>query len=240
MYLRRPELPACAALLAALAAPAWGGPPKGEELRDATVAIGYDVKGRCPDLMQTDAQEPAAALVVLVVGPSGVPSQPSIKSSSGSAVLDAAAVSCVMQLRFLPAVRAGEGSAMASWQEIAWKWGRGHTAQAAAAASTAAGAATPLATPFASPATIATASAGNAAPAPTTPGSTAGAAAAEVRVCADESGRLTEDPVVARSSGDPVLDEAALRIARSGAPYYRPAGAAVSGCARLAIKFETK
>jgi outer membrane biosynthesis protein TonB len=62
-----------------------------------------------------------------------------------------------------------------------------------------------------------------------------------VRVCADETGNLTADPVVTRSSGEAALDEAAVRIARSGAPYYRPAGAAsVSGCARLAIKFETK
>jgi TonB family protein len=62
-----------------------------------------------------------------------------------------------------------------------------------------------------------------------------------VRVCADEAGKLTQDPVITRSSGDPGLDEAALRIARSGAPYYRPAGAtSITGCAQLAIQFETK
>lgn len=99
---------------------------------------------------------------------------------------------------------------MASWQEIAWKWGRAHVAPSPPASGTAAATAT-------------------------------GAGGAEVRVCADENGWLTGDPVITRSSGDAALDEAAVRIARSGAPYYRPAGAAaLSGCAQLAIKFETK
>lgn len=222
--LRRSALLACAALLAALAAPAWGGPPPGLELREASVAIGYDAKKQCPDLMQADVQEPATALVVLVVGSSGVPSQPSIKSSSGSESLDAAALNCVMKLRFLPAVRAGEGSPMNAWQEIAWKWGRGHVAQSPPAGATASIAAT---------AGVAAAAASSA-PHP-------GAGGTEVRVCTDESGKLTQDPVITRSSGDAGLDEAALRVARSGAPYYRPAGTtAVTGCAQLAIKFETK
>ena len=224
MDIRRSALLGCAPLLTLLLPPAWGGPPAGAELREASVAVGFESKERCPGLIQTDVQEPAAALVLLVVGPSGVPSQPSIKSSSGSESLDAAALSCVMKLRFLPAVRAGEGSAMASWQEIAWKWGRGHSAQTAAAA----GAAPAMA-----------AGAGPTAAGPTEPHTAAGAA--EVRVCADETGKLTHDPVITRSSGDSGLDEAALRIARSGAPYYRPAGAtSVSGCAQLAIKFETR
>jgi TonB family protein len=215
MDIRRSALLACATLLTVLAAPVRGAPPAGAELRDATLAIGYEAKARCPELTQADVTDGSAALVVLVVGPSGVPSQPSIKSSSGSEGLDAAAVSCVMKLRFLPAVRAGEGSAMASWQEIAWKWGRGHGAQSASAAG----------------AVMASTVMPGAAP----------AVAAEVRVCADETGKLTRDPVLTRSSGDSALDEAALRIARSGAPYYRPAGATpVSGCAQLAIKFETK
>ena len=218
------------ALLTVLVAPAWGAPPPaGVELREASVAVGYESRGRCPGLIQTDVQEPAAALVVLVVGPSGVPSHPSIKSSSGSESLDAAALSCVMKLRFLPAVRAGEGAAMASWQEIAWKWGRGHGAQSPAVS----GAATALA----APATAAIPGPPVAAPA----GPHAAPGGAEVRVCADAAGKLTQEPVITRSSGDPSLDEAALRIARSGAPYYRPAGATpVSGCAELAIKFETR
>jgi len=153
------------------------------------------------------------------VGPSGVPSQPSIKTSSGSDGLDAAALSCVMKLRFLPAVRAGEGSAMESWQEIAWKWGREHFAQAGTAPATAT-AAMGVAAGAAAPA-----------PAPAAPQPAAGGV--EVRVCADESGKLTQDPVITRSSGNPGFDAAALRIARSGA-------ASLTGCAQLAIKFETK
>lgn len=214
-----------AALFAALAGQSSSAPPPGAELRDATIAVGFESKNRCPHLIQADAQEPSAALVVLVVGPSGVPSQPSLKSSSGSETLDAAALSCVMKLRFLPAVRAGEGSAMASWQEIAWKWGRGHFAQNAAPGGVAVAAASmPVA------GVVAAAGAAH-----------AGAGGAEVRVCADDGGKLTQDPALTRSSGDAALDEAALRIARAGAPYYRPAGAAaVSGCAQLAIKFEAK
>jgi TonB family protein len=229
MDIRRSAFLSCVALLGALAASAWGAPPPRAELRDASIAVGYEAKGRCPDLIQTDAQDSTAALVVLVVGPSGVPSQPSIKSSSGSESLDAAAMSCVMKLRFLPAVRAGEGSAMASWQEIAWRWGRGHVAQSPPAAGTATAAAT--ATIGATTGVAAQGSAGS----HPVPGG------AEVRVCADETGKLTHDPVITRSSGDAGLDEAAVRIARSGAPYYRPAGAtSVTGCAQLAIKFETK
>jgi TonB family protein len=198
-------------------------------LREAAVAVGYEAKGRCPDLVQTDVQDASAALIVLVVGPSGVPSQPSLRSSSGSESLDAAALSCVRKLRFLPAVRAGEGSAMASWQEIAWKWSRAHFAQSPAAAGTAPATAT----------AAMSATAGVAAPAGTASRPAPGGA--EVRVCADETGKLTAEPVITRSSGDPALDEAAVRIARSGAPYYRPAGASpVSGCAQLAIRFESK
>jgi len=216
MDIRRSALLACA-LLVAPSAPMWSGPPAGAELREASVAVGYDPRGRCAGLIQTDIQEPSAALIVLVVGPSGVPSQASIKSSSGSDSLDAAALSCVMKLRFLPAVRAGEGSAMESWQEIAWKWGREHFAPAGAAPATAT-------------ATVGVA-AGAAAPAPAAPQPAAGSA--EVRVCADETGKLTQDPVITRSSGNPGFDGAALRFARSGA-------SSLTGCAQLAIKFETK
>jgi TonB family protein len=223
MDIRRPAILTCAALLALPGAPVRGAPPAGAELREASVAVGYESRDRCTGLIQTSVEEPSAALVVLVVGPSGVPSQPTLKTSSGSESLDAAALSCVMKLRFLPAVRAGEGSAMASWQEIAWKWGREHAGQSASAAGTAGASAAPAATVV-----------------PGSGGMHTAAGAAEVRVCADESGRLTQEPVVTRSSGDSGLDEAALRIARSGAPYYRPPGAtAITGCARLAIKFET-
>jgi TonB family protein len=225
MRLRPPVLTLCAALLAAAAGPpSFGGPPKGTELTDATVAIGYEAKSRCPELVQSETQDPEAALVVLIVGPSGVPSQASIKTSSGADALDQAALSCVARLRFLPAVRAGEGAAVAAWEEIAWKWGRAHFAQTGAT-----GAAPAAGAPAAGIATT-TASAG-----------AARAPQAEVRVCADESGKLVRDPVVTHSSGDAGLDAAALGVARAGAPYYRPAGAAgVSGCVDLAVRFEPK
>jgi TonB family protein len=231
MRTRRSALLTCATLLAVCAqtVSTRGAAPPSVELRDASIAIGYDLSGRCPDLTQADTQDGAAALVVLVVGPSGVPSQPSIKSSSGSESLDAAAISCVMKLRFLPAVRAGEGSAMASWQEIAWKWSRVHLTLSPLGAGTASTTAT---------ATTATtvAGAGQA-----SGSSRPGAGTPEVRVCVDESGQLAQDPLITRSSGDPGLDAAAVRIARSGAPYYRPAVATpVSGCVQLAVKFETK
>ncbi|HEV2287143.1 MAG TPA: TonB family protein, partial [Steroidobacteraceae bacterium] len=129
MRLRRPVPLLCAVVLAAAASvPVLAGPPRGAELNDATVAIGYEEKNRCPELVRAATQDPEAALVVLIVGSSGVPSQPSIKTSSGSVALDQAALGCVARLRFLPAVRAGEGAAVDAWEEIAWKWGRAHFA----------------------------------------------------------------------------------------------------------------
>jgi hypothetical protein len=64
----------------------------------------------------------------------------------------------------------------------------------------------------------------------------------ELRVCADQAGRLSQDPTIVHSSGDPGLDQAAVRIAKSGSGNYRPAetlnGKPVSGCAQLSIRFE--
>jgi hypothetical protein len=66
----------------------------------------------------------------------------------------------------------------------------------------------------------------------------------DLRVCSDAAGQLLQDPTVIHSSGDPALDEAALKIAKAGSGNYRPAtasvGKPVSGCAQLAIRFETK
>ena len=225
MPFSRSALATCCALLAAavVSAATQPGPPRGEELREASLAIGYDVKERCPDLVRADPQEPAVALVVLLVGPSGVPSQASLRTSSGSSDLDAAALRCVMKVRYLPAVRAGEGTAAASWQEIAWKWSRAHLTQTASAAGS------PAAVAAAVPAIASMAPAAAAAP---SPGST------EVRVCADATGKLRDDPHVTRSSGDARLDTAAVAVARAGAPYYPPAGGGLSGCAQLIIRFE--
>jgi TonB family protein len=198
---------ACMTLLSLCAVAA----PGSDEVRDAAVATGYDARSRCPDLAAADPQDGAAARVLFLVGPTGVPSQASIKSSSGSADLDAAAVSCVLKLKFLPAVHVGDGNAVSSWQEIAWEWGRAHTTAAnpTAAASVAAVAVT-----------------GAPPPAPAHPG----AGAAEARVCVDAAGRLAQDPVITRSSGDPALDAATLRVARAAAGSY-PA----SGCVQLSL-----
>jgi TonB family protein len=238
----------CVALLAlgTRAGPANGAPAVPNDVREASPAIGYDPRGRCPDLMPADPQDGSAALVLLVVGSTGVPSHASIRSSSGSESLDAAAVSCVMRLRFLPAVHAGDGTAMDSWQVIAWKWGRSHTAApgAAGAGATAVTAATGGAVAGGGAAGGGAAGGtvtGAVLASPTPPAPRSGAGAAEVRVCVDATGKLTQEPVITRTSGDLRLDEAALRIARSGAPYYRPAAATpVSGCAQLAIRFENQ
>jgi TonB family protein len=207
MGIARTILPFCAALLTLPAGAAAA--PAHEEIRDATVAMGFDTKTRCPELMHADAQEGTAALVLFVVGPTGVPSRASIKSSSGSASLDAAALACVLNLRFLPMVHAGDGNAISSWQEIAWKWGRLHAATPVAAAGVGAVAA---------------------AAAPPTGPARSRAGSAEVRVCVDATGKLLQDPAVTRSSGDAALDEAALRVARSAAGAYPPAD-----CLRLTL-----
>jgi TonB family protein len=65
--------------------------------------------------------------------------------------------------------------------------------------------------------------------------------AANVQVCVDPQGRLTADPVLARSSGSHRIDDAALKLARAGSGHYRPAtedGAPVSSCYAYRIRFE--
>jgi TonB family protein len=207
MCIARATIPFCLGLLALAAETAAA--QEAQEIRDATVAMGFDAKSRCPDLLHTDAQDGTGALILFVVGPTGVPSQAAVKSSSGSADLDAAAVACVLRLRFLPVVHAGDGNAVSSWQEIAWKWGRQHSA-------------TPP------PGVVGGALAPVTSPAPEPARSRAGSA--EVRVCVDAGGRLAQDPALTRSSGDSALDAATLRVARSAAEAY-PA----PGCVRLTL-----
>ncbi len=201
MGIARATIPFCLGLLALAADIAAA--QEAAEIRDATVAMGFDSKSRCPDLLHTDAQDGAGALILFVVGPTGVPSRAAVKSSSGAADLDAAAVACVLRLRFLPVVNAGDGNAVSSWQEIAWKWGRQHTATPAP------GAAAPVTSPAPEPAR-------------------SRAVSAEVRVCVDAGGRLVQDPALTRSSGDSALDAATVRVARAAAGAY-PA----PGCVRL-------
>ena len=65
--------------------------------------------------------------------------------------------------------------------------------------------------------------------------------AAHVQVCVDTHGRLTADPVIARSSGSRRLDAAALDLARAGSGHYVPTtedGAAVNACFAYRIRFE--
>jgi TonB family protein len=210
----------CTALLAgaALLPPARSAAPAPQVVRDADIAIGFEPKRQCPELTHADAADRTAALVLLLVGPTGVPSRVSVRSSSGVQSLDAAAVSCVQRLRFLPAVRAGDGNAIDSWQEIAWKWGRSHSETATAGA-------TPPAV-----GTSATLAVGAA------PGTAAASAqgSAQARVCLDASGALAQQPAITHSSGDADLDGAALRAARSAAPGSTGRG----GCLRVTVTAE--
>jgi TonB family protein len=185
----------------------------------AHVAVRFDPTRQCPDLrLAADG----AAVVLFLVGPTGVPSRAAIKSSSGSEALDTAAMNCVVKLRFQPATRAGDGAAVESWQEAAWRWATPREYPQGTASR-------------ASPLEVASASRESSPPRD---------AKVELHVCSDVAGKLAEDPTIIRSSGDPGLDEAAVAIARSGSGYYRPAttlgGKPVSGCAQLAIKFEIK
>jgi len=224
----------CAVLLAVQAnAGAAQSIPGSASISLAHVAWRSDPIRQCPDLR---IAEDGAAVVAFLVGVSGVPSRASIKSSSGSEALDTAAMNCVLKLRFQPATRAGDGVAVDSWQEIAWRWAtqREQYRDPQGSAS--------RASPQDDQKSIALAAAKerDASTRPDPPKE----AKVELHVCSDIAGKLAQDPTVIRSSGDPGLDEAAVAIAKSGSGYYRPAttlgGKPVSGCAQLAIKFEIK
>src|SRR5215469_5929703 len=86
----------------------------------AQTSLGFNPKSRCPDVRIAD--EGTLAVVVFWVPRSGIPSQISVKSSSGSTALDSAAVSCVSKLRFAPTTRLGDGEPVDSWQQIALRW----------------------------------------------------------------------------------------------------------------------
>ena len=194
----------------------------------ANAAWQFNPKKLCPNLRLSE--DWTGAVVVFRVGRTGIPSQASIKSPSNIEGLDAAAMSCVLKLRFQPATRLGDGEAIDSWQQIAWEWAR-HEPHG----DSQAGAVT----------------APSVAAAPDTQATSAGQQIPQgkkgkvtIRVCSDDSGKLTQPPSVISSSGSPDLDKAAVKIAESGAPYYHPGtpidGRSASGCARLAIEFETK
>jgi len=59
-------------------------------------------------------------------------------------------------------------------------------------------------------------------------------------VCVDEKGALTQDPVIAESSGDPRVDSGAVKLARLDSGRYKPAavdGKPQRGCFRFAVNF---
>ena len=208
------------ALLCAGAA-ARAAPAATPELLSAHPAVRYDPKERCPGLRVSD--EGDAVAVVFLVNAYGAPSQAHVPAASAVPGLDAAAVSCVMKIRFQPATRPGDAQPVESWQQL---WLR-YTEPAHAAAAPA----TPAASTAAAAATTVAAGAAAAA--------RAGGATSSVHVCTDAAGQLTQDPKVTHSSGDPALDAAAIQVARSGAGHYRPAGAgALSGCAQVSVTFE--
>jgi TonB family protein len=223
----------CAVLLAVQtntgAAQSMPGPAS---VSPAHVALRFDPTRLCPDLrLAADG----ASVVVFLVGPSGVPSRASIESSSGSEALDTAAMNCVLKLRFQPATRAGDGVAVDSWQEATWRWAtqREYPQGSASRAS-----------PGEDQRSISLMAAKDSNASVNPHSSPPKDAKVELHVCSDVAGKLAQDPTIIRSSGDPGLDEAAVAIAKSGSGYYRPAttlgGKPVSGCAQLAIKFETK
>lgn len=222
---------ACAALLTARApgGAAQGTPPA--NVLPAHVAWTTDPARRCPDLRIAD--DGAAAVVVFFVSAAGIPSRASIKSSSGSETFDAAAMSCVLKLRFQAATRFGDGVPVESWQALGWRQVSPPQRLADADATS-----HPPTQGQPAAALIGTEAAAAAARTPSSSRSVG------VRACADAAGKLTAEPTIIRSSGDAALDEAALKIARSGAGYYRPATTAgaspLSGCARLEIQFDAK
>jgi len=228
--------------LPAVPVPAVGGPPP-NDLPEARTAPLFNPVSKCPRVRIAD--EGTIAVVVFVVGSTGVPSQASIGKSSQSKDLDAAAVECVRKLRFLPTVRAGEGTAVDAWQKLGWRWTQPSQADAAGSGSAQPSAAA------AAPAAAASGGVALAGAAAAAPAASAGAGAApvsaattpvELRVCADEAGRLSQEPTIVHSSGNPGLDQAALRIAKSGSGNYRPAstlnGKPATGCAQVSIRFE--
>ena len=223
-------------VLASIRADAKAAPPEPVHYIRAQTSLGFNPKTRCPDLRVTD--EGTAAVIVFWLPGTGIQSQISIKSSSGSNALDSAALSCVAKLRFASATRVGDGEPIDSWQQIAFRWadqGNANETRALSAQNQASGASRSP-EPLAGGAAQLTADA--------RPQDSGGPDSVTVHVCVDDKGKLEHAPTIVHSSGATSLDQAAARIAASGAAYYRPDtasnGPSVSGCVQLAIKFELK
>ena len=226
---RRPFAMLLSALMLAAAARAADVPPATAAILPAHTAWTTDPVRKCPDLRVAD--DGAAAVVVFYVSALGASSRASIRTPSGSASFDAAAIECVMKLRFQAATRFGDGVPVESWQSIGWRQ-VSPPQQLGTPAGTTAGA-TAAAGPVAAVAAGTAVAASAIGPTPAGGGSHS----VTVRACTDAAGQLAREPQVTRSSGDAALDAAAVKIAKSGAGYYRPA-ASSSGCAQLQVQFE--
>ena len=189
-------------------------PPVPDNPLRAQTLLGFSLKSRCPDLRMVDGG--TRTVVVFWVPKRGTHSQISLKKSSGSDELDSAAIGCVSKLRFAPLTTPGDGEPVDSWQQIALSWVDQPTAAA--------------------PARI------QAGPKPDD--SSGQGDTVTVHVCVDEHGRLVKEPAIVQSSGVASLDQAAVKIAAAGSAYYHPLTSSskpsTSGCAQLAIKFDTK
>lgn len=228
---------ACALLLAAqshLAIAQSGAAAPAGTLPAARFPFGVDPTKRCPELRHTNTEEGAVAVVQFLVGSTGVPSRISIRESSGSESFDAAATSCVLKLRFTPATRLGDAVAIESWQQLALKSAGPPSAPQAARCDPAG---TGQAGETANAAVVADAqeASGRKQPGPM-------AARAGVCVCVDETGKLTQPPVLTNSSGVASFDKAALEL--SSAAHYRPAAAAsgqpTPGCFRFKVGLDAR
>ncbi len=195
--------------LAALGIATAAAAPAPDNVLQAHPAVRFDPASRCSDVRPAGPDDEPVAVVLFQVGSTGVPSKATVKSSSGAADLDAAAASCVLKLRFQPATRMGDGVAIDSWQQMAWR--RAHVGSAP------------------TPPQAGTTAPASAAPAPGT---------AQVQVCVDAGGSLTAAPTLTHSSGDAGFDQAALQVARSGSGSYRAAGPSPAPCLQLTLRPE--
>lgn len=229
---------ACALVLAGypqlMIAQSSAAAPAPGELPTARFAWGSDPAKRCPELQHTSAEDGAVVVMQFLVGSTGVPSKVSVRESSGSGSFDAAATSCVTKLHFLPTTRIGDAVAIESWQKLALKSAAPANApQAAHCDQAVAG----QAGESANSAVVADAREANdrKQPGPT-------AARAGVCVCVDESGKLTQPPVLTNSSGIAGFDKAALEL--SGAAHFRPPtssnGQPTPGCFRFKVGIDVK
>ena len=66
---------------------------------------------------------------------------------------------------------------------------------------------------------------------------------AVVHACVGANGKVTEAPTLAKTSGSPRLDEAAVKLAKAGSGHYQPAlqdGKPVDACFDFGIKFKLR